>query len=90
MWKTYKEVYDIQEQFAKGKHICVMIRHIGIAYYKLSNIQHVEGKQWRFMGVYSKNREEWAVVDLACLRSDITIVPFFESLGPEALKFVLN
>lgn len=42
------------------------------------------------MGIYAKNREEWAVTDLACLRSDITIVPFFESLGHEALSFVLN
>lgn len=49
-----------------------------------------EDQQWRFMGIISKNREEWAIVDLACLRSSVTIVPFFDSLGPAALSFVIN
>ncbi len=42
------------------------------------------------MGIFSKNREEWAIIDFACLRSDITIVPFYDSLGKEALSLVLN
>jgi long-chain acyl-CoA synthetase len=42
------------------------------------------------MGIFAKNREEWAVVDLACMRSAVTIVPFFDSLGPQALSFVIN
>ena len=44
-----------------------------------------EGTNWRFMGIFAKTREEWAVVDLACMRSAVTIVPFFDSLGPDAL-----
>ena len=42
------------------------------------------------MGIFAKNREEWAVVDLACMRSSVTIVPFFDSLGADALSFVIN
>lgn len=42
------------------------------------------------MGIFAKNREEWAVIDLACMRSSVTIVPFFDSLGMEALSFVIN
>lgn len=42
------------------------------------------------MGIFSKNREELAVVDLACMRSSVTIVPFFDSLGIDALSFVIN
>lgn len=42
------------------------------------------------MGVYSRNREEWAVVALACMRSSVTIVPFFDSLGKDGLTFVIN
>jgi long-chain acyl-CoA synthetase len=42
------------------------------------------------MGIFAKNREEWAVVDLACMRSSVTIVPFFDSLGVDALAFVIN
>jgi long-chain acyl-CoA synthetase len=42
------------------------------------------------LGIFAKNREEWAVIDLACMRNSVTIVPFFDSLGPEALSFVIN
>lgn len=56
----------------------------------LSPLIHSEGKDWHFMGIFAKNREEWAVADLACMRSAITIVPFFDSLGPSALEFILN
>jgi long-subunit acyl-CoA synthetase (AMP-forming) len=42
------------------------------------------------MGIYAKNREEWAIVDLASVRNTVTIVPFFESLGQDALAFVIN
>ena len=49
-----------------------------------------EGTSWRFLGIFSKNREEWAITDLACMRNSVTIVPFFDSLGPDALAFVIN
>lgn len=42
------------------------------------------------MGFLSKNREEWAIADLACMRSSVTIVPFFDSLGPDAIAYVIN
>jgi long-chain acyl-CoA synthetase len=42
------------------------------------------------MGIFSKNREEWAIVDLACMSSSVCIVPFYDSLGPVALSFVIN
>jgi long-chain acyl-CoA synthetase len=49
-----------------------------------------DGVKYRFLGIIGKNREEWAVADFACMRSNVTIVPFFESLGAEAIAFVLN
>ena len=53
-------------------------------------VQDVDGVKYRFLGIIGKNREEWAIADLACMRSSITIVPFFESLGADAIAFVLN
>ena len=78
-WKTFREIYDLMDKAARG-----------IAQLKLCpNINH-DGVDWKFLGIHSRNREEWAVMDLACLRSAITIVPFFDSLGKEALSFVIN
>ena len=42
------------------------------------------------MGIFSKNRYEWTAVDLASMRNSVTIVPFFDSLGLDALAFVIN
>lgn len=44
----------------------------------------------QFVGIYGKNREEWAILDIALMRSSVTIVPFFDSLGPAALTFVIQ
>jgi long-chain acyl-CoA synthetase len=52
--------------------------------------QNVDSVKYRFLGIIGKNREEWAIADFACMRSSITIVPFFESLGADAIAFVLN
>ena len=49
-----------------------------------------EETKYIFLGIYSKNREEWAIADLACMRSSVTIVPFFDGLGHDALSFVIN
>lgn len=54
-------------------------------------MHNVDGvSELKMIGVFSKNREEWAVVDLACTISSTTVVPFFDSLGPDALSFVIN
>jgi long-chain acyl-CoA synthetase len=63
---------------------------IGMHALKLIPTIHSEGKEWNFLGIFAKNREEWAVADLACVRSSVTIIPFFDSLGPSALSFVIK
>lgn len=55
----------------------------------ITSIQN-EQVDYKFLGIYSRNREEWAIVDIACMSCSVTIVPFFDSLGPIALSFVLN
>ena len=45
---------------------------------------------YRFLGVLSKNREEWGITALACMRSSISIVPFYESSGADVIAFILN
>lgn len=50
----------------------------------------VDDMDFGFLGIYSKNREEWAIADLACMGSSVSIVPTYESLGADALAFVIN
>lgn len=63
---------------------------LGLESYGLVPVQEADGHTYKFLGVISKNRVEWGITDLACLSSSVTIVPFFDSLGPDALAFILN
>jgi long-chain acyl-CoA synthetase len=49
-----------------------------------------EGRKWRFMGVYAKNREEWTISDMASLRQSGTTIAFYDTLGPAAVEYVIK
>lgn len=49
-----------------------------------------EDTTYRFIGIQSKNRAEWVISHLANLHQSITTVAFFDTLGPDAQKFVIN
>ena len=66
------------------------MNNLGLEHLGLCPPQMVDSERYKFLGIFSKNREEWAISDLACMRSAITIVPFFESLGPDAIIFIMN
>ncbi|TNV82014.1 hypothetical protein FGO68_gene5718 [Halteria grandinella] len=78
-WKTFFQVNDLMEKFARGLESLGMVP-----------VEVVDGQRYKFLGIFSKNREEWAIADLGCLRSAVTIVPFYESLGADATAFILN
>jgi len=56
----------------------------------LDEIEGADGDKIRFMGLYSKNREEWSISHLASLSLSGTTVAFYDTLGPAAVEFVLN
>jgi long-chain acyl-CoA synthetase len=40
------------------------------------------------VGLWSKNREEWQVVDLACHAYGLVSVSLYETLGPDVAKYM--
>ncbi|WVQ85695.1 hypothetical protein IAT38_007861 [Cryptococcus sp. DSM 104549] len=42
------------------------------------------------VGVWSKNREEWQVVDLACQAYGLVGVSLYETLGPDVAQYITN
>lgn len=42
------------------------------------------------MGIYAKNREEWVICDLANSLNSITTIAFYDTLGPNAVDFILK
>jgi long-chain acyl-CoA synthetase len=43
----------------------------------------------KFIGIFSKNRYEWVVADLACVLYGLTIVPLYDTLGIDNLTYCL-
>jgi long-subunit acyl-CoA synthetase (AMP-forming) len=49
-----------------------------------------EGKDQRFIGIWSKNRAEWAITEIAAMRVKTSVVGFFDAMGEDAVDFIIN
>lgn len=43
-----------------------------------------------FIGIFAQNRPEWIIGELACYTYSMVVVPLYDTLGPEALTFIIN
>ena len=69
----------------RSKHISYGMRALDLA----PDIS-AEDQVYRFIGIQSKNREDWVITHLANIHQSITTVAFFDTLGPDAQKFIIN
>lgn len=79
-WKTFSEVYNKVQIVAKG------IQALDLC----PPSDNFEGKNLSFMGLYSKNREEYLLLDWACQMSSVTTVSLYDTLGAESVAFIAN
>lgn len=42
------------------------------------------------LGLYSVNREEWVITDMACALQGITTVPLYDTLGEDNIEYIIN
>ncbi|PFH32839.1 putative long-chain fatty acid CoA ligase [Besnoitia besnoiti] len=83
-WKTYREVEQLALQVGSG------LLSIPDAVSKLHFDDEIFQKDLRFLAFYSKNREEWVICEEACNAYGITIVPLYDTLGPESTAYILS
>ena len=67
-----------------------LTKSIGCAALGLTPDVQAEGKTFNFMGIYAKNREEWVLTDIANVKNSVITVAFYDTLGPDAVRFVIN
>lgn len=78
-WKTFAQTFE--EAQSVGKYF---VKH------ELSpKITNEEGT-FRFVALYSKNRDEWVATDLGCMRAGITVVTLYDTLGQESIEYILD
>jgi long-chain acyl-CoA synthetase len=78
-WMTWQEVHDLSENMSRG---CVELG--------LVPESHGDGRTFKFMGIYGINRWEWYVTNFANMMNSCTTVSFYDTLGPEAIEFVME
>ena len=78
-WRTYSEIFEEIISCAKS-------------YKELNLFEDIEceGVRYKFLGIYSKNREEYVISNIAGHYLGITCVPLYDILGPEGLCHILE
>jgi long-chain acyl-CoA synthetase len=56
----------------------------------IPNVHDYEQWKLKLVGVFSKNREEWVLLEYANFLYGNTMIPLYDTLGPESIPFVLN
>ena len=81
-WKSWAQVYDLATLFLYGItkfNLCPEI-----------SIDDDKNNKMRFVGIYSRTREEWMIGSLGCQLDSITIVTIYDTLGMNSMEFILR
>lgn len=71
---------------AESTSVAKMIRSTNLSPKVASD--NKEGR--RFIGIWSKNREEWMTTLLAAMRVNTTVIGFFDAMGADAVDFIIK
>ncbi|KAG7225832.1 hypothetical protein INR49_014353 [Caranx melampygus] len=44
----------------------------------------------KFIGVFSQNRPEWTISEIACYTYSLVVVPLYDTLGTEAIAYIID
>lgn len=44
----------------------------------------------QFIGIFAQNRPEWIIAEYACYTYSMVAVPLYDTLGPEAIVYIVN
>lgn len=92
-FKSYKECEDISKAFARAlldNELCPSIKSELNLYSPEKKEIIKEEREFRILGFYSKNREEWALGDMACIQANVTSVPLYDTLGKDTIDYIID
>lgn len=93
-WEDYAHVNERKRNFGSGIFFILNnnpYRTDSPAHQKILNHAECAAKNDTFvLSIFSANRAEWAITDLACTNYSIINTALYDSLGPEASKYILE
>jgi long-chain acyl-CoA synthetase len=79
-WITYEKANELLTDFSLGLNVL-----------KLCPVTNIENEgNYRFLGIYSRNKKEWLLSYLGAIKDSITIVTIYETLGLIAIEYILE
>ena len=82
-WLTYAELFSRAKSLGSGlmnMNLCPLIEHADEQY----------KQSWRFIGVMTKNRVEFSILEQASNCYGLTLVPVYDTLGPDTLNYICS
>ena len=79
-WKTYEQVHEICNQIGSA------ITRLNLA----PTIKEYKDFELNFIAVYSKNREEYTILDLVCSLYGFILIPMYETLSENSLSYIFQ
>mmetsp|Transcript_33515 Transcript_33515/g.58708 ORF Transcript_33515/g.58708 Transcript_33515/m.58708 type:complete len:663 (-) Transcript_33515:23-2011(-) len=83
-------VVDGQYRFKTYNQIQGEAVALGSVLVDLVNEVVEDGKVFRFVGIYSANREEWITTSIACTHFSFVSLPLYDSLGVDSIEYILE
>ena len=79
-WQSYEVIFELGTAFGSG----LMAKNL------VPSIKEHHDEEFRFLGVYSRNRAEYMVADYAGIFYGFTQIPIYDTLGPQAMDYILD
>ncbi|NXO74264.1 ACSL1 ligase, partial [Phainopepla nitens] len=73
------EWISYKEVADRAEHVGSALLHRG---FKPSHVQYI--------GIFSQNRPEWVIIEQACYAFSMVVVPLYDTLGAEAITYIVN
>ncbi|NXU36593.1 ACSL1 ligase, partial [Drymodes brunneopygia] len=73
------EWISYKEVSDRAEYVGSALLHRG---FKPSHIQYI--------GIFSQNRPEWVIIEQACYAFSMVVVPLYDTLGAEAITYIVN
>jgi long-subunit acyl-CoA synthetase (AMP-forming) len=68
-------------EYLTFKEALTRAHHLGSGIIQQNMFNVPEGETMKLLGIFSKNRVEWGLTDMACLLFGITTIPLYDTLG---------
>ncbi|NWR34950.1 ACSL5 ligase, partial [Tachuris rubrigastra] len=98
-WLTYKQVSVVNDRLLNLGHRLVTLKWGKTILQVLDRTQYLgsgllqkgcQPSTSQFIGIFAQNRPEWTISEYACYTYSMVAVPLYDTLGPEAIVYIVN